>query len=624
VSNTTVALSGEDPPLVYVGTDVGFVYRSTDGGVTWDEVRLLPDDRPLLGVSMIDLGVLRLPNDGLLDPLIAGTPPWTYGRFDAPGGAAAHRPDVVSHDVTFPNMMTSHVTQNERGHSGGYAMVGPDARIEAEDPGNLMANYFRSVAAQPGQVNWISICQSQPEIAFAATNFGAFRTRDRGITWDRVFVGTDLDENIVRCAHCDPENPDRVYLATEEGLRISENNGDVWRRASALIGIWPSHHVTTHPNDRDVVLVGSLVGAFATTPAGDRQTLMYKDRFPSTVMRKIRFVRPTRDPDTVYYGGYDGGWHSHDGGWSLARTAGNLFNHYPMRAISVHPDNPDHVYFQSNWHVFESRDGGATLTEILASFTELKFSRLAPNDADTLWLVGKTQLWRYEPQRPPRQRGLSAQARRARQALLRDPGHQVLEDLIMRQAGIDDQSIQQHLRRVRLSHLLPTVNVVGWFYRNSGAMGVGGVGFPQMYTRYFSVNDCDRYWNHVFTGAADQNHCKYEWNIYAFTLGSPFARNNGGAFAILSWPLGRVVANEQGTGRVWQDIRQMRDRVMDTVYLYWSDRRRLLEYLAHGNNTAAEERAYELRLEEMSAVLDALSGGSVGGAYGDQTYRLND
>jgi hypothetical protein len=75
--------------------------------------------------------------------------------------------------------------------------------------------------------------------------------------------------------------------------------------------------------------------------------------------------------------------------------------------------------------------------------------------------------------------------------------------------------------------------------------------------------------------------------------------------------------DERATGRLWQDVFSMRERVMYTVYDYWTDRRRLLEYLASGRATREEEPAFALRLEEMSAVLDGLTDGVVGGPFGE-------
>ncbi len=92
-------------------------------------------------------------------------------------------------------------------------------------------------------------------------------------------------------------------------------------------------------------------------------------------------------------------------------------------------------------------------------------------------------------------------------------------------------------------------------------------------------------------------------------------------FALLSWPLGRAVIDERQTGRMWRDVFSMQNRIMYNVYDYWADRRRILEYLAAGTATAAEEAAYLLRLEEMSAVLDALTDGIIGGAFGEDRTR---
>jgi photosystem II stability/assembly factor-like uncharacterized protein len=616
--NSTMAVSADDPPLVYVGTEVAYVYRSVDGGVTWDELRLLPDDRPLVDVSMINLSFLRLPNDGLLDPFVGAVPQGAFHGLSRAG----HRPDAVSHDVSYPKMLTSYLNPRESRYTGRYALVGSGARVEVEDPGNLMASFFRGVAAQPGRVNWISICETNSHIAFAGTNFGAFRTRDMGITWDRVYVGSDMWENRVYGVHCHPEDSNVVYLATHSGIRMSRDGGDEWARASVNVGIWPSYFITTHPLDREKVLVGTNLGAYVTNPVGDEQEEIYLKDTPSPFVRQVPVIRPTMDENVYYVGTVDGAWYSHDGGETWVRMGEFLVGHYPVWAIEADPRDPMHAYIMSRWHVFETVDGGKTLIELLPGYTKLRRIMLAPADPDQVWLAGWSNLWVYEQSRPLRPGPPTELCVQAREALHRDPGHHAVEDKIMVRAGIDDASVRRHRRRIRLSSLLPTLSLVGWYYRNEGDLIAQGVGGGNAYTRYASV-DCLRRMGKVNRGAAEFNHCQYQSRVFDFLLGSPFSRVNGGGLLVLSWPLARVVADERTTGRLWDDIYKMRTRLVDNVYYYWADRRRLLEFLASGRATDAEEQTYLMRLEEMSAVLDSLSGGFMGGPFGDIEWALD-
>jgi photosystem II stability/assembly factor-like uncharacterized protein len=618
IKATHIDASADDPQLIYVGTEVGYVFRSLDGGVTWDELRLLPDDVPLVDVSMINLSVLWVPNNGLVDDYVAPIPEGAYRR---PGSRGRRRPGVWQEDMLslapyFSGMQTFYFTSAEEDFTRTYALGGATARVEVEDPGNLMASFFRGVSAQPGKVNWIDICPTNTSVAFAGTNFGAFRTRDKGLTWDRVYIGSDIWENQVTNVHCHPEDDNMIFIVTQSGLRYSEDGGDKWRRPASNLGIWPGYFVTTHPLDRNTLLVGTNLGGYTTTIGSDTQETIFLQDTPHPLVRNVTMIRGTTDPNIYYATTRDGGCYSHDGGETWERMGEFLIGRYYTWMVHVDPRDPLHAYIMTDWHVYETRDGGVTLIELLPSWNELFASFIDPRDPDRLWLMGMSQVWVYEhprqvPARP------SATSRRAAGAMRVDPGYQAVLDRIMERAGIDDASVAGHMRRIRYSALFPTLNFVGWGYYGRGSLEVGGPGVPNRYTHYWASAPCSR----RFAGGNEINFCRYRSARFEFLLGSPYRQYNFGAFVVLSWPLGRALMDERLTGRMWIDIFRMRERIMYNIVDYWADRRRLLEYLAAGTATPAEEQAYLLRLAEMSAVLDALSDGFIGGPFGDEPWE---
>jgi photosystem II stability/assembly factor-like uncharacterized protein len=605
-------MSRGDPPLVYVGTDVGYVYRSIDGGVTWDELRLLPDDVPLISVSMIDLRVLRLPNDGLLDGYRANTPEGAFSRR----GSEGYRPDLFDILPDYPMVSLPYPTHSERGSTSTYALGGGGARVETEDPGNLMASYFRGVASQPGRVNWLDICPTDRHVAYAGTNFGAFRTRDMGLTWDRVFVGSDNWENRVRSVHCHPEDANKVYLMTASGLRFSHDGGSQWDRPSSNLGNWPGYYVATHPADRSQLLVGTELGAYVTDGGATARELYLADT-PSPQVRIVTTVKATSDENILYVGTFDGANYSHDGGRTWHRMGEFLIGHYRVMAISVDPRDARHAYIMTDWHLFETVDGGLNLRMLLPSHEQLFYSFIDPNDADRFWLLSWSNLRKLDDSRGEVRRR-TALSRRAEEALARDPGFAAVADRTLAQAGMDDAAVQEYRLKIRRSSLVPTLNLVSWYYTTDGGFDSGGLGLPRRYHRYWATNlGCAR----RFAGGNELNGCQFQNRAFQYTMASPFEGQNFGAFMVLSWPLGRAVADERTTGRLWRDIHSMRDRIMYTIYDYWADRRRLLEYLAAGTNSANEEAVFQMRLAEMTAVVDGLTGGFLGGPFGDAAWE---
>lgn len=608
LGNTVVSVSHRNPRIVYVGTEVGYIYRSLDGGVTWDEVRLLPDDVPLLNVPLINLLAIPFPNDGLLDTFVAPLEP---SIFRTPFGHHGPMAPMSAGQVSYPSGSISYPSPSELGFSYSYSLVGggEGARVETEDPGNLMALYFSGIAAQPGRVNWLEICPTDPTVAFAATNFGAFRTRDMGITWDRVFIGSSDGENQVHSVHCNPSNENIVYLATTEGLRFSRDGGDQWVRPDGNLGSWTSYFVTTHPLDRRRVLVGTGLGAYATVAGDEEDTLYFADQ-PAPEVRNVTVIRGTSDPRVMYVGTMDGASYSHDGGRTWTRMAEFLLGHYRIRAISVDPRNPMHAYVQTDFHMFETWDGGENLEEILVGYTDLKFSLLDPMDPEVLWTVGYSQVWRYQPPERAGRGPRSEIAARARTALRRDPGLDRTIDTALRRSHLDQRSIRDHRRDIRRSALVPTLDLVGWGSYVSATLDQNMFNARLSYIDYFYALECVAY---EMVGA----NCFYGSGTLDVLVRQGVDLGHFGVFIVLSWPFGRSILDERTTGRMWLDVLHMRDRVMYTIYDYWSDRNRLLGYLARGGNTAMEEQAYVMRLEEMTAVLDGLTNGLIGGPFGE-------
>jgi photosystem II stability/assembly factor-like uncharacterized protein len=610
LGNTAMAMSHRDPRVVYVGTEVGYVYRSLDGGVTWDEVRLLPDDLPLLNVPLMDLLAIPFPNDGLLDSFVAPLEPSMFRR---PFGSHGPMAPMSGGTVAYPSASIGFSSPSELESSYSYSLVdvGDEAsRVETEDPGNLMALYFSGIAPQPGRVNWLETCPTDPTVAFAATSFGAYRTRDMGITWDRVFIGSSEGENQVHSVCCNPTNENLVVIATTEGLRFSRDGGDQWERPTGNLGSWATYFVTSHPLDPRRLLVGTDLGAYATV-AGDVEETLYLADQPAPEVRNVTVIRGTSDPLVMYVGTFDGASYTHDGGRTWTRMAELLLGHYRIRSIAVDPRDPMHAYIETDYHMFETRDGGATLSEIMTGYTDFKFAMLDPLDPDVLWAVGYSQVWRYQPPERAGRGARSEIATLARAALRRDPGLDRTIDAALERAGLDQDSIRAHRRDIRRSAFVPTVDLIGWGSYVSGATDQNLFNARLSSIDYFYDLGCLPY---EMVGAG----CFYGSGTLATLVRQNIDLGHFGVFMVLSWPFGRSVMDERTTGRIWLDVLRMRDLVMYTVYDYWTDRSRVLGSLARGGNTTLEEYAYVMRLEEMTAVLDGLTDGLLGGPFGEE------
>ncbi len=233
-------------------------------------------------------------------------------------------------------------------------------------------------AARSGRVSDVAIHPEDRATWYIAVASGnAFRTRNRGTTWEPIF--DDYPVYSVGTVALDPENPNEVWLGTGEnnGQRSVGYGNGVWRSRDGgdsfeHLGLDESEHigkVVFDPRDSDTVFVaaqgplwrsGGDRGLYRSTDDGaswERVLHISDDTGISDV------VLDPRDPDIVYAaswqrrrhvgllvaGGPEGGIHkSEDGGdtWrQLTRGLPSPERHDIGRiGLALAPEDPDVVY----------------------------------------------------------------------------------------------------------------------------------------------------------------------------------------------------------------------------------------------------------------------------------------
>jgi hypothetical protein len=86
-------------------------------------------------------------------------------------------------------------------------------------------------------------------------------------------------------------------------------------------------------------------------------------------------------------------------------------------------------------------------------------------------------------------------------------------------------------------------------------------------------------------------------------------RTAWGVGLLLSWNLSRLTFDRAETNSIWQDVLDVQQDVVHTVADYWFERARVLRELAEARQSSLSARALTLRAAEMTATLDALTGG---------------
>jgi photosystem II stability/assembly factor-like uncharacterized protein len=163
-----------------------------------------------------------------------------------------------------------------------------------------------------GYINSLTLATTNPDIIYAGTDGGLFKTIDSGHIWTK----TSFPEMVVRVVQVVPDNPDIVYAGTtDDGIYKSEDGGDTWTQKG---------------------LSGARVNAIAIDPI---------------------------NPYTLYAGA-GGIYKSTDGGetWQLKYSEGEV------AALIIDADIPSYIYAGINIMdrpgLRKSTDGGETWVSI--------------------------------------------------------------------------------------------------------------------------------------------------------------------------------------------------------------------------------------------------------------------
>ncbi len=295
-----IAVAPSDPNILYVGSGEGLhrpdlsvgdgIYRSTDAGHTWTHLGLTDAQQiPELAIDPHDphrlfaavLGHPYGPNAerGIYRSLDGGTS-WQKVLFkdeDTGGSAVAldpQRPNVV-YAALWQSRLGPWEDKNEFQGSGG-------GLFKSTDGGNTWRQLTKGLPADTSQIN-ISIAASEPDRLYAtlgttqtgayssAQGLGVFRSDDAGESWARItsdprpalrIGGGDLP--VIRA---DPSNPDIVYSAGIVTMQ-SVDGGRTWQPLRGAPGGDDYQNLWINPVHPDTIALVSDQGAVITVNRG--------------------------------------------------------------------------------------------------------------------------------------------------------------------------------------------------------------------------------------------------------------------------------------------------------------------------------------------------------------------
>ncbi len=316
-----LTIDPSNPDVLWVGTGENIggrhagwgdgIYRSTDGGQSWENMGLAESER----ISQI----IVHPDDPDTVWVAAQGPLWSSGGerglFKTVDGGETWTnvlsagewtgvTDVVM-DPRDPDRLYAATWQRHRTVAA-YVGAGPESGIHMSEDGG--ETWTRLEGGLPdGNMGKIGLALSpqDPDILYAAIELdrrtgGVYRSTDRGQSWEHMSdaVAGATGPHYYQELYAHPHRFDRIYLVSNV-TQVSDDGGRTWRDLNLEYKHVDDHAIAFHPTDPDYVLFGSDGGIYESYD--DEATWRYIANLPITQFYKVAV--DDAEPFYFVYGG---------------------------------------------------------------------------------------------------------------------------------------------------------------------------------------------------------------------------------------------------------------------------------------------------------------------------------
>lgn len=426
-----IAVAPSDPNVIYVGTgeatlrlDVSYgdgVYKSTDGGKTWANVglrdtkhiakiRIHPQNPDLVYVAALGHGFGPNPERGVYRSRDGGAT-WEQVLFVSDKAGAVD----LSMDPANPRILYASVYETYR-HFWTLSSGGPDSGLwKSTDGGDTWAELTGNKGLPDGLKGKIGVAVSPPQparvwamVEAEGAKAGLYRSDDDGKTWQLMSNNRDLIHRPWYYCHvfADPQDADTVYILNLKMWK-SVDGGKTFTEITTPHG--DNHDLWIDPQNPRRMVQGNDGGACVSFNGGASWSTIYNQ----VTSQFYHVATDTRYPYHVYGTQQDNSSiavpSSTEKGaisWADCFPAGTGESGY----IAVRPDDPNIVYVGA---IGSSPGGGNALqrydhrtkqVRLITVYPEVPLGRdpsdlkyrfawtypivISPHDPDTLFVTG--------------------------------------------------------------------------------------------------------------------------------------------------------------------------------------------------------------------------------------------
>ncbi|HEX9983602.1 MAG TPA: hypothetical protein VGF69_10080 [Thermoanaerobaculia bacterium] len=327
-----IAIDPHDPNFVVVGGLTG-VYRSKDGGETWQQIS-----------EQINVESLAI-DPRSRDRIFVGT--WRQGwRTDNGGKTWTH----IANGMVLDTDMFSITIDEKNPDNMWVATCG--WVYNTKNSGDLWTRYRDGFNNR--RIHDVKIDPCNPDTVYAGSVAGLYRSEDQGKSW---YVVSD-EGLVINSIVLHPQRPNRIILAVEgDGVYISNDRGKTLKRYADGLHNLRITTVVPDPLKKDrvyaaVAFGGQASGIYSSNDAGATWEKMSSSSLPEVLSLT---VSPEPDAEVRFFAGTEKGffWSNDGKEWTQAEPSS-----FPMRVAKVVRFNRSRYFAATSEGVFTSKDGG--------------------------------------------------------------------------------------------------------------------------------------------------------------------------------------------------------------------------------------------------------------------------
>ncbi len=319
--------AADDPSVIYAGTNSG-VYRSSDGGASWNYVekeKAKPAAKP------------RRKSRRRAD----AASPAVY----SPASDEQYEIQTVAYQRRSSKKRTKKSTRK--------APVKKAAPKPAEPAGPPMVELSTQVDDLSGYVD-----SEGHRVLWAAAMDGLYRTTDETKGWEKIYVG---GASRVLSVSVHKQMSEKIFAGTQSGLYISDNGGATWSQVERGPSDMAVKTIAQDPRDPNLVIVGTNQFVYRSTNGG-RSWIRRGNGLPAGDYTTV-VINPV-NPDEMMVSDYSRGgiYRSGDKGYTWERIDTELPSNR-VWTITFDPFERDRIYagsFSSGVYILTIQRGAVS------------------------------------------------------------------------------------------------------------------------------------------------------------------------------------------------------------------------------------------------------------------------